>query len=112
MTQSQQTTQPQETVLSTFVPATREGAAKTPRKLTKRQMTVVRELADGCDIAQVAVRRDRQLSSVYEIVGRICDRLGLDDWREIGPYAIEHGLVDLSDSPFDASDSNQMDGAS
>lgn len=65
-----------------------------PRKLTKRQMSVVRELADGCDIAQVAARRDRGLSSVYEIVGRICDRWGLEDWREIGPYATEHGFVD------------------
>jgi DNA-binding NarL/FixJ family response regulator len=67
---------------------------KAPRKLTNRQMSVVRELADGCDIAMVAARRNRGLSSVYEIVGRICERLGLDDWRQIGPYAIEHGLVD------------------
>ena len=66
-----------------------------PRKLTNRQMTIVRELADGCDIATVAARRDRQLSSVYEIAGRICDRWGLDDWRQIGPYAVEHGLVDF-----------------
>jgi len=65
-----------------------------PRKLTKRQMAVVRELADGCDIAMVAARRDRGVSSVYEIVGRICDRWGLEDWREIGPYAVSHGLVD------------------
>ena len=65
-----------------------------PRKLTKRQMTVVRELADGCDIAMVAARRGRGLSSVYEIVERICERWGLEDWRQIGPYAVEHGLVD------------------
>lgn len=65
-----------------------------PPKLTNRQMTIVRELADGCDIATVAAHRDRQLSSVYEIAGRICERLGLSDWREIGPYAVEHGLVD------------------
>jgi DNA-binding NarL/FixJ family response regulator len=65
-----------------------------PRRLTNRQLSVVRELADGCDIAMVAARRDRGLSSVYEIVGRICERLGLDDWRQIGPYAREHGLVD------------------
>ncbi len=69
-----------------------------PRKLTKRQMSVVRELADGCDIATVAARRDRGLSSVYEIAGRICDRWGLEDWREIGPYARDHGLVDVSAS--------------
>lgn len=93
--------------MSDFDLITRGETPRTPRKLTKRQLTVVRELADGCDIAQVAVRRDRQLSSVYEIVGRICDRLGIDDWREIGPYAIEHGLVDLSDS----SNSDHLDGA-
>ncbi len=57
-------------------------------------MTVVRELADGCDIAMVAARRDRGVSSVYEIAGRICERWGLGDWREIGPFALEHGLVD------------------
>lgn len=73
-------------------PDGKDGAI--PRTLTKRQMSVVRELADGCDIAMVAARRDRGVSSVYEIVGRICDRWGLEDWREIGPYAVKHGLVD------------------
>lgn len=68
--------------------------ARVPRRLTKRQMSVVRELAEGCDIAMVAERRERGLSSVYEIVGRICDRWGLEDWRQIGPYAVERGLVD------------------
>lgn len=71
-----------------------QDGAFVPRKLTKRQMSVVRELADGCDIAMVAARRDRGLSSVYEIVDRICERWGLEDWREIGPYAVERGLVD------------------
>jgi DNA-binding NarL/FixJ family response regulator len=65
-----------------------------PRKLTNRQMAVVRELADGCDIAMVAARRNRGLSSVYEIVGRICERWGLKDWREIGPYARAHGFAE------------------
>ena len=68
-----------------------------PRRLTKRQMSVVRELADGCDIAMVAERRERGVSSVYEIVGRICDRWLLEDWRQIGPYAVEHGFVDRLD---------------
>jgi DNA-binding NarL/FixJ family response regulator len=75
----------------------RRDDAFVPRKLTKRQMSVVRELADGCDIAMVAARRNRGVSSVYEIAGRICERWGLDDWREIGPFAIEHGLVDGPD---------------
>ena len=74
-----------------------QDGAFVPRKLTKRQMSVVRELADGCDIAMVAARRDRGLSSVYEIVDRICERWGLEDWREIGPYAVERGLVDGSE---------------
>lgn len=71
-----------------------QNGAVPPRKLTNRQMSVVRELAKGSDIAMVAARRDRGLSSVYEIAGRICDRWGLDDWREIGPYAVSNGLVD------------------
>jgi DNA-binding NarL/FixJ family response regulator len=71
--------------------------AVAPRRLTKRQMSVVRELADGCDIAMVAAHRDRGVSSVYEIVGRICDRWGLDDWREIGPFALEQGLANPGD---------------
>jgi DNA-binding NarL/FixJ family response regulator len=74
-----------------------QNGAFVPRKLTKRQMSVVRELADGCDIAMVAARRERGVSSVYEIVGRICERWGLDDWREIGPFAVEHRLVDAND---------------
>lgn len=65
-----------------------------PRRLTNRQMAVVRELSIGCDIAMVAERRGSGLSSAYEIVGRICERWGLEDWRQIGPYAIAHGLVE------------------
>lgn len=68
-----------------------------PRRLTNRQMAIVRELAAGCDVATVAARRERGLSSVYEIIGRICDRWGLEDWRQIGPYAVEHGLLDGTD---------------
>ena len=68
--------------------------ALVPRRLTKRQLSVVRDLADGSDIAMVAAKRDRGVSSVYEIANRICERLGLEDWRDIGPYAVEHGLVD------------------
>ena len=71
-----------------------QNGAVPPRKLTHRQMTIVRELADGCDIAMVAARRDRGVSSVYEIANRICERWGLNSWREIGPFALEHGLVD------------------
>jgi len=35
-----------------------------------------------------------RISSTYELAGRVCGRLGLSQWEEIGPYAIEHGLMD------------------
>jgi hypothetical protein len=55
---------------------------------------VVRELAQGYDIAAVAEHRGCGLSSTYEIIVRICKRLGLAEWQEIGPWAVEHGLAD------------------
>jgi DNA-binding NarL/FixJ family response regulator len=66
-------------------------------------MAIVHDLARGWDIAQIAERRHRSLSSVYEIAGRICARLGLDEWTQIKPYAIEHGLV----APEDPDSSGQ-----
>ena len=74
--------------------ALERNTSAAPRKLTNRQMTIVQELADGCDIATVAARRGRGVSSVYEIAVRICERWELSDWRAIGPYAVSHGLVD------------------
>ena len=63
------------------------GANDIPR-LTRRQLAVVHDLAQGYDIATVAQRRGRGLSSTYELADRICDRLGLSQWQEIGPYAV------------------------
>jgi len=63
-------------------------------RLTRRQLALVHELAQGHDIATVAGRRGRGISSTYELAGRVCGRLGLSQWEEIGPYAIEHGLMD------------------
>lgn len=67
-------------------------------RLTRRQLSVVQELAQGYDIATVAERRGRGLSSTYELAERICERLGLRQWQEIGPYAVEHDLWDGHDS--------------
>lgn len=64
-------------------------------RLTRRQLSIVREFAQGYDIATVAVHRGAGISSTYEITGRICARIGLTKWQEIGPWAIEHGLGDL-----------------
>jgi hypothetical protein len=58
-------------------------------------MSIVQELAQGYDIATVAVRRGAGLSSTYEIADRICARIGLSQWQEIGPWANEHGLGDM-----------------
>lgn len=55
--------------------------------LTRRQWMLVLDLAEGHDIATVAERRGRGLSSTYELAERVCDRLGLGRWQEIGPYA-------------------------
>lgn len=63
-------------------------------RLARRQRALVYELAQGHDIATVAARRGRGVSSTYELAGRVCSRLGLSQWEEIGPYAIEHGLLD------------------
>lgn len=63
-------------------------------RLTRRQLAMVQDLAHGYDIAMVAERRGRGLSATYELADRICDRLGLSEWQEIGPYAVDRGLVD------------------
>lgn len=73
------------------LPVARNGARPL---LTNRQLSVVHDLAQGWDISTVAAHRGRSLSSTYEIAGRICDRLDLADWSEIGPYARGHGLVE------------------
>lgn len=61
-------------------------------RLTRRQLAAVQEFAQGYDIATVAARRGRGLSSTYELTGRICSRLGLSGWQEIGPWAASHGV--------------------
>jgi DNA-binding NarL/FixJ family response regulator len=68
----------------------------TPR-LTNRQHAMVLELAQGFDIATVAERRKRSLSATYELADRICTRLGLSEWQQIGPWAHAHGLADSPD---------------
>lgn len=64
------------------------------RLLTRRQLALVQEFAQGHDIATVAERRGRGLSATYELADRVCGRLGLSEWQEIGPWAAERGLCD------------------
>jgi DNA-binding NarL/FixJ family response regulator len=68
-----------------------QPSAPLPR-LTRRQLALVQDLAQGFDIASVAERRGRGLSSTYELAERICVRCGLSEWQEIGPWAVEQGL--------------------
>lgn len=63
-------------------------------RLTRRQMALVQDFAKGHDITTVAERRGRGLSATYELADRICTRLGLSGWQEIGPWAVEHGVWD------------------
>ena len=63
-------------------------------RLTRRQMALVHDLAAGHDILSVAQRRGCGVSATYELAGRVCDRAGLAKWQEIGPWAVECGLVD------------------
>lgn len=65
-------------------------------RLTRRQLSLVHEFAQGYDIATVAQRRGRGLSSTYELAERICTRCGLSEWQEIGPWANEHGVTNGS----------------
>lgn len=64
------------------------------RLLTRRQLALVQEFAQGHDIASAAERRGRGLSATYELADRVCGRLGLSDWQEIGSWAVEHGVWD------------------
>ena len=74
--------------------ATNGHAQQPVPRLTKRQLSLVQELAQGYDIATVAERRGRGLSATYELADRVCNRLGLAHWQQIGPYAVERGLQD------------------
>jgi DNA-binding NarL/FixJ family response regulator len=70
------------------------ASASTPLpRLTRRQLALVHEFAQGYDIATVAQRRGCGLSSTYELAERVCTRCGLSEWQEIGPWANEHGLT-------------------
>jgi len=68
-------------------------AAQPVPRLTRRQLTVVQDLVQGYDIPTIAHRRGRSLSATYELVDRILDRLSLTAWDEIGPFAVNNGLV-------------------
>ncbi len=68
-------------------------AAQAAPRLTRRQLTIVQDLAQGYDIPTIAHRRGRSVSATYELVDRILERLALNDRDEIAPFAVNHGLV-------------------
>jgi non-specific serine/threonine protein kinase len=82
-----------EQAIDTFDPTTNGGRSPDSIRLTNAQMAVVKELALGFDIVAVSKRRKREYTSTMEMAARICHRLGLDHWEEIGPFAIRYGLV-------------------
>jgi len=88
---------PEETVrqaLSAFGdPQKRGDPSPASIRLTKRQLAVVRDLAGNFDPTAISRRRGSEVSSTYEMLDRICERLGVDTWQQIAPFAIEHGLV-------------------
>lgn len=66
-------------------------------RLTARQMAVLHDLLRGLDPLEVARRRGRSESATYEILGRMCERLGVGTWEEIVPKAIDLGIVERPD---------------
>jgi hypothetical protein len=62
-------------------------------RLTERQLAIVRDLASGLDVAGVSRKRGRSISTTYDMIHRICKRLGVDTWEEIAPFALDHGLI-------------------
>ncbi|HQY32101.1 MAG TPA: hypothetical protein PK691_12460, partial [Thermomicrobiales bacterium] len=80
-----------------FVLAVLEGmiaAASKPigvRPPTRLQMPLVRLLEEGLDPRQAAKRLHRDQSSVYEMLDRIQERLGIERWQDIVPTARTHG---------------------
>jgi non-specific serine/threonine protein kinase len=62
-------------------------------RLTERQLAIVRDLASGLDVAGVSRKRGRSISTTYDMLHRICKRLGVDTWEEIAPFALDNGLI-------------------
>ncbi len=78
---------------SAELPRWLETAAQPGPRLTRRQLIIVQDLAQGYDIPTIAHRRGRSVSATYELVDRILERLSLNDREEIAPFAVKYGLV-------------------
>jgi len=61
--------------------------------LTRRELDVLRELADGFSNSEIADHLVIAENTVKYHVHSILDKLGLSDRREAGDYARKHGLI-------------------
>jgi len=61
--------------------------------LTRRELDVLRELADGFSNSEIANHLVIAENTVKYHVHSILDKLGLSDRREAGDYARKHGLI-------------------
>ena len=70
-----------------------EHAVRSSPHFVENQWQMIQDFAAGWNIKEVSRLRGTKLSTNYETAKRICEKLGLKKWTEIGPYAIGHGLV-------------------
>ncbi|WP_429207112.1 response regulator [Massilia sp. UYP11] len=75
----------------------REIASPEPRhphdRLTERELQVLRLLATGCPVKQIAGRLDISISSVNTYRGRIFLKLELKNNADLVRYALQHGMI-------------------
>jgi len=75
----------------------REIASPEPRqahdRLTERELQVLRLLAIGSPVKQIAARLDISISSVNTYRGRIFTKLEMKNNADLVRYALQHGLI-------------------
>jgi two-component system, LuxR family, secretion system response regulator SsrB len=69
------------------------------RVLTPREREVLRHLADGEAMKQIAVRLDVSVKTVETHRRQIMDKLGLHSVAELTKYAIRQGLTTADRNP-------------
>jgi two-component system invasion response regulator UvrY len=71
------------------------GSGKTPHKeLSEREFQVMRMLAGGMGLKEIANELKLSLSTVSTYRGRVMGKLGVRNTAGIIRYAVEHGLVE------------------